>query len=1634
MKKLICALLTVTLLITAAVPVFAAETGESPAAAPALQDGAYVPNQAIVLFKNSAIDAQTRPDKGDLEPVGSGFGDMMDASGSESDALSAADEEVGILKKSLGDDFVLEDTLVFGENKAVGKAGESVGAFAGEELDELTIALVSSDKYDTAELIRLLEKNKNVAKAEPNYVYYPTSFDDYSLNDEYSSYLYHALSPAAENTGGDSVDSRGVDPEKALSLNASSAWNKVSDTDNEVVVAVVDSGVLDTHEDLTDVMWTNPGNIGLRGKHGYNFADNTSKTNDTVGHGTHCAGVIAAQANNLKGVAGVASAANVKIMALQIMSGAYGAETAYCVIGAYNYIHKAVQCGVNVVAVNNSWGGRGYGTIFNDVVDRLGEDGVICCYAAGNESQNNDHMDLTPANNTSEYSVVVGAATIDGKRAPFSDYGKSSVDVFAPGVNMLSSVSYKSYFPSIYDAETLNATTEYYGEFNENTRVENGTVTPSVGSKADGSVKPFGSLQFFKQKMFEDNDEWQPVAESSLELSVEQGRHFVTGNPYRLKLTVKNAQFGEEYFVYFPFEKNESTTADNTAFSITAQSVGTTYDSKYFYGGEIYEKEDGRKALFFNAKSDNELKFCNTQYSNDGVMRHLTSLNNSESGQYVMDAQEAEGSLLGFGLYIQGAEIESGPQDYSIYIDSIAISKPDVEFDSESSYDVMSGTSMACPTVTGACGLIAALNPRLEGESGGDYAKRIRSLLLSCARQNGEFKELCHTGGYVDLSLLGEAAPVITDAVCDTENETITIKGENLFGTLTCRSLTADGAEDSALPSDVGVEYSDDGKQLVLTNAKALFSTYTAFTVTAENGMKGEGKFFLVKGQKQLDFVTSDIRPIGSSQAPPYLIADAEGEQLYGYMCQNGAAVKFDGDQFNAVKGADLTVALKNHLIEETGDHYAVGNDYQIKPYLPGKPIYENGVIYTLSKITPPNYFDEDEEYEDWDSDISEDTTESVEDGGEYDDGGDEEIADTWYLCTLDLNADAPQWTFTSVDALPEELSMGDPVMDACVMNGRMYCIAAAKMPMGEDEPATGLAMSSLDLKTGEWQTEPEFPAVITGYDLVTSNGRLYTFGGFTPDDGKTSPDNRALDSVYCFDGKGWSQKGDMDIVGRFENNVNQLTRNDATAQVRNGLVFVNTSVEGAGNVFLYNTDTDKAEPLYYTLGDSLSNNYGIYQSCAVTRDGIYFINSYIDYNDSGWQLWTLPLDSGAYEDPYADIILGDADGDGKVTIVDVTMLQQYLAEFTMPGTFQLKACDVNRDGFVDIRDVTALQRYAAGMSAPAGVGFVMDEVDPLSLWTETAPLKRELIAYVKTVTDADNPGFIPVKDRIAVFDMDGTLCCETDPGYFDHKLLYHRVMEDPDYKDKASDFEKEVCADIETYFETGVYPSGMDVRHGTAVASAFKGMTPAEFDEYVKAYRDTPMDSYTNMTNGQAFYKPMLQVVDYLQANDFKVYIISGTDRFITRGLVDGVLNIPLAQMIGSDESLVATGQREIDGLKYTFTHDDELITGGEFIIKNLKMNKVTAIQREIGQQPVLCFGNSSGDAAMANFTITNNRYKSGAFLLCCDDLDRENGNLNKAESMRQSCEENGWTAVSMKNDWTTIYGDGVQYTKKGD
>ena len=124
---------------------------------------------------------------------------------------------------------------------------------------------------------------------------------------------------------------------------------------------------------------------------------------------------------------------------------------------------------------------------------------------------------------------------------------------------------------------------------------------------------------------------------------------------------------------------------------------------------------------------------------------------------------------------------------------------------------------------------------------------------------------------------------------------------------------------------------------------------------------------------------------------------------------------------------------------------------------------------------------------------------------------------------------------------------------------------------------------------------------------------------------------------------------------------------------------------------------------------------------------------------------------------------------------------------------------------------------------------------EALSLWTKDAEAKEKLVSYMTAVTEEGGADYIPPENRIAVFDLDGTLFCETDPNYFDYTLLVHRVLEDPDYKDKASDFEKETAEKIVTLNETGKAAKGLEVDHGKAIASAFKGMTVGEFNDYIQ-------------------------------------------------------------------------------------------------------------------------------------------------------------------------------------------------------
>lgn len=317
-----------------------------------------------------------------------------------------------------------------------------------------------------------------------------------------------------------------------------------------------------------------------------------------------------------------------------------------------------------------------------------------------------------------------------------------------------------------------------------------------------------------------------------------------------------------------------------------------------------------------------------------------------------------------------------------------------------------------------------------------------------------------------------------------------------------------------------------------------------------------------------------------------------------------------------------------------------------------------------------------------------------------------------------------------------------------------------------------------------------------------------------------------------------------------------------------------------------------------------------------------------------------------------------------------------------------------------------------------------------LSLWNDDAASKQALIEYVKTVTDEKSPDFIPVKDRIATFDMDGTFIGELDPSYFEYNMFEYRVLDDPSYKDLAPADVKEAAQEIRDFVRNGKkLPDHFDMKHAHAAAKAYAGMTLKEFDDYVKAYGQKPANGFKGMLYGQTFYKPMLEVFDYLNANGFTCYVVSGSDRFICRSLTESI-GIEPNRIIGMDVVLKSSKQGDEDGVNYTMGKDEILLRTDQLIIKNLKTNKVKQIAQEIGKVPVISFGNTSGDAAMHNYTLSNKQYKSIAFMLIADDEAQDHAKREKGLAMGEDWKKTGYVVISMRDDWKTIYGTDVEKT----
>jgi len=310
--------------------------------------------------------------------------------------------------------------------------------------------------------------------------------------------------------------------------------------------------------------------------------------------------------------------------------------------------------------------------------------------------------------------------------------------------------------------------------------------------------------------------------------------------------------------------------------------------------------------------------------------------------------------------------------------------------------------------------------------------------------------------------------------------------------------------------------------------------------------------------------------------------------------------------------------------------------------------------------------------------------------------------------------------------------------------------------------------------------------------------------------------------------------------------------------------------------------------------------------------------------------------------------------------------------------------------------------------------------------WNECEALTA-LQEYVEDVTNPHSVHFIPVEDRIATFDMDGTFLGELDPTYFEYSLLEYRALEDSTYTAPAD--VRSAALAIRDFVRNGTpLPDHFDLIHAHAAAKAYAGMTIPEFDEYVSAYAEKSAWGFRGMTYAESFYRPMLEVFEYLEAHDFTYYVVSGSDRFLCRSLVRP-LGIAPNRVIGMDVQLCTSKQGKTEGVDYTMEREEQVLRTDKLLIKNLKTNKVLQIMQEIGKVPVLTFGNSGGDCAMHNLCLSNS-YRCAAFMLVADDEARDYANREKALTLADKWREAGYYVISMRDDFKTIYGNGVEKT----
>lgn len=655
------------------------------------KEKSYVEGQAVILYKESGKNVSTQ---------------------------SITDSKVKI-----------KETYDFQESKG------KVKTYSNNDASDVKVSLVESDSYSTEELIAKMKNKVGVISVQPNYIYKASDY-----NDKYYKYQW-----SQENVG----QNGGT---KGLDINADSS--ALADKDNkEKVVAIVDTGVDYTHEDLKDKIWNNPYDESeLKGKHGYDFANEDADPLDDNGHGSHCAGIIAAQSNNNVGISGTAKSDNIRIMALKFLD-EEGSGSTIDAISAYNYIYKAQSLGTNVVAVNDSWGGDADETedALKAVIEMVGKKGALSVVASGNDGVNVDDQYTSPACIDSDYIISVAASNENDELATFSNYGKDNVDIAAPGTNILSSVSYNCYNPSIYE-NPMDLSSTFYTYDTE--KVVNVVEDEAIVKDAAQGEAPWGHSS---------DDEGAKFTATTTHNSY-FGEAKNTNKS--LNLSVSNIATEEQYNFYLPYELKKSSTPVTVSAMLKVNAKPKKDNTNIT--GLLDEDTIGTYGIFdCDVKDSGELDFTNAEMIG---MSHLeqdncyTHLSFSTSGKVKKDTKK----VLILAL------VASTDGEYGFSVEDFGVSKEDVNSDEFGKYDFYNGTSMATPHVTGAVAAIANIY-------GNSNSLDVKNRVLGSVREIPALANKVSSSGVLDLTKVDTPSISVGKIQMNAKSQ-VEIKGSYLKG------------------------------------------------------------------------------------------------------------------------------------------------------------------------------------------------------------------------------------------------------------------------------------------------------------------------------------------------------------------------------------------------------------------------------------------------------------------------------------------------------------------------------------------------------------------------------------------------------------------------------------------------------------------------------------------------------------------------------------------------------------------------------------------------------------------------------------------------------------------------------------